>query len=97
MEVICYLTPQDKDPFDDWLLGLRDRQAQARILTRIGRMAAGNMGDCKTVREGVSELKIDYASGYRIYFARVGAVVLILLTGGEKTLSKPILKPLLLT
>jgi putative addiction module killer protein len=84
MEVIHYLTPQDKDPFDDWLLGFYDRLAQARILTRIGRMAAGNMGDFKAVGEGVSELKIDYAGGYRIYFARVGAVVLILLTGGDK-------------
>ena len=52
MEIIHYITPLDKDPFGDWLLGWRDRQAQARILTRIGRMAAGNMGDCKAVGEG---------------------------------------------
>jgi putative addiction module killer protein len=63
---------------------LKDRQAQARILTRIGRLAAGNMGDCKALREGVSELIIDYSGGYRVYFARVGTVVLMLLAGGNK-------------
>ena len=76
MEVIHYQTQDGQDPFNQWLCNLKDRQAQARILTRIGRLTAGNMG--------VSELRIDYARGYRIYFARVGSLIIMLLAGGDK-------------
>jgi putative addiction module killer protein len=84
MEVVHYQTSDGQDPFNQWLSGLKDRQAQARILTRIGRLAAGNMGDCKPLRDGVNELRIDYARGYRIYFARIGNQIVMLLAGGDK-------------
>ncbi|MFN7055611.1 type II toxin-antitoxin system RelE/ParE family toxin [Hyphomonas sp.] len=70
--------------FDKWLSGLRDRQARARILTRIRRMEGGNPGQVEAVGEGVSEMKIDHGPGYRVYFVHQGKLVVILLCGGDK-------------
>ena len=70
--------------FSKWLRELRDRQARARILTRIDRLHLGLAGDVKPVGEGVSELRIDYGPGYRVYFARRGQELVILLAGGDK-------------
>jgi putative addiction module killer protein len=70
--------------FDRWLAGLRDRQARARILVRVDRLAAGNPGDVRPVRSGVSELRIDYGPGYRVYFIQKGDVLVVLLCGGDK-------------
>lgn len=70
--------------FDTWLVGLRDAQALARIKMRIRRAEEGNFGDCKPVGEGVSEMRIHYGPGYRVYFAQRGMEVVILLAGGEK-------------
>ena len=67
-----------------WLDGLRDIRARARVLARIERLATGNPGDVKPVGEGVSELRIDYGPGYRVYFTMRGRTVVILLAGGEK-------------
>ena len=67
-----------------WLDGLRDIRARARVLARVERLATGNPGDVKPVGEGVSELRIDYGPGYRIYFTMHGRTVIILLAGGEK-------------
>jgi putative addiction module killer protein len=67
-----------------WLDGLHDIRARARVMTRIERLAAGNPGDVKPVGEGVSELRINYGPGYRVYFAMRGRTVVILLAGGEK-------------
>ena len=64
--------------------GLKDIRARARILVRIERLAAGNPGNAKPVGEGVSELRIDYGPGYRVYFKKVGQKVIILLAGGDK-------------
>lgn len=72
------------DVFDCWLTALRDRQARARIETRIRRLSLGNLGDVKPVGEGVSEMRIDHGPGYRIYFMRRGPVIVVLLCGGDK-------------
>lgn len=71
--------------FAKWLDGLHDIRARARILVRIERLAAGNPGDVKPVGEGVSELRIDYGPGYRVYYKRQGQKVVILLAGGDKS------------
>ncbi|MEI8078323.1 MAG: type II toxin-antitoxin system RelE/ParE family toxin [bacterium] len=70
--------------FAAWLDGLRDISARARIQVRIERLAMGNPGDAKPVGEGVSELRVDYGPGYRVYFTRCGRKVVILLAGGDK-------------
>jgi len=72
------------DFFDRWLVGLRDWQARAKIETRIRRLSLGNPGDVKPVGEGVSEMRIDYGPGYRVYFMGRGPVVVVLLCGGDK-------------
>lgn len=73
------------ETYAQWLDNLRDLQARARIQVRIERLSAGNAGDVKTVGEGVSELRIDYGPGYRVYFTKRGREVVILLAGGDKT------------
>lgn len=83
-QVIDYLTENGRDPFKDWLANLSDRQAQARVLVRVQRMAAGNYGDSRPIGEGVWELRIDYGPGYRVYYARAGEKLLLLLIGGDK-------------
>ena len=70
--------------FDRWLLDLRDRKARAKIETRIRRLSLGNPGDVKPVGEGITEMRIDYGTGYRVYFTRRGPVVVVLLCGGDK-------------
>lgn len=70
--------------FGNWLDSLRDVRARARVQVRIERLAAGNPGDVQPVGEGVSELRIDYGPGYRVYFKKIGSAVLILLAGGDK-------------
>jgi len=72
------------DEYVEWFRGLRDRQARARINTRIRRLSLGNPGDVKPVGEGVSELRIDYGPGYRVYFVQRGEMLVILLAGGDK-------------
>jgi|SRR5580704_13827394 putative addiction module killer protein len=70
--------------FDAWLHGLKDVQAKARIVRWVNRLAGGNRGDARYLREGVSELREDYGPGYRVYYAEQGEVVVILLAGGTK-------------
>lgn len=67
-----------------WMDGLRDVRARARVLVRVERLAAGNPGDVRPVGEGVSEMRIDYGPGYRVYFKRQGLTVVVLLAGGDK-------------
>ena len=81
------------DLFAKWLDDLRDIRVRARIQTRIERLAMGNPGVVEAVGEGVSELKIDYGPGYRVYFIKRGVELIILLSGGDKsTQSKDIKK-----
>ena len=70
--------------YANWLDGLRDIRARARILARVERLAAGNPGDVRSVGEGVSELRIDYGPDYRVYYTSQGREVVILLAGGDK-------------
>lgn len=71
--------------FAQWLDSLHDLQARARVQTRIERLAAGNPGDVEPVGEGVSELRINYGPGYRVYFKKRGQELIILLAGGDKS------------
>jgi len=73
------------DAFIQWLDGLRDIQARARVQARIERLVAGNPGDVEAVGEGVSEMRIDYGPGYRVYFKKRGKELIILLAGGDKS------------
>lgn len=72
------------DVFAKWIDGLDDIRARARVLVRIERLAAGNPGDAKPVGEGVSELRIDYGPGYRVYYKQRGRALVILLAAGDK-------------
>jgi putative addiction module killer protein len=67
-----------------WFENLRDKMAKTRILIRIRRVSLGNFGDVKPVGEGVSELRVDYGPGYRVYFLRRGETLVVLLGGGDK-------------
>jgi len=71
--------------FSEWLRDLKDSRAKARIAARTQRLAFGNPGDVRPVGEGVSELRIDYGSGYRVYYMQHGKVLIILLCGGDKS------------
>jgi putative addiction module killer protein len=84
VEIRTFETEDGRVPFDDWFMGIRDMQTRARIETRIDRLALGNFGNCTSAREGVSELKIDFGPGYRVYFGRDGDTLVILLRGGKK-------------
>ncbi|WP_016916517.1 type II toxin-antitoxin system RelE/ParE family toxin [Vreelandella stevensii] len=72
------------DVFDGWLRELRDMRARAKIEARVRRLSLGNPGDVKPVGKGVSELRIPYGPGYRVYFMNKGPVIVVLLCGGDK-------------
>ena len=78
------LEVRQTERFAAWFQTLRDKRAKARIQVRIDRLSLGNPGDVKPVGEGVSELRIDYGPGYRVYFVPRGATVVVLLAGGDE-------------
>lgn len=84
IEVRHYLSRAGKDIFGDWLTELTDARAQAKIASRINRLAAGNFGDCKSLRQGLYELRVDWGPGYRVYYTMAGRVCVLLLCGGDK-------------
>lgn len=73
------------DEFSDWLKALRDTRARAKVIQRIDRLELGNPGDSEPVGQGVSEMKIHYGPGYRVYFKGRGEELVVLLCGGDKT------------
>ena len=74
--------------FDAWLSELADQKAKARVLARLRSATLGNFGDCEPVGEGVSEMRIHFGPGYRVYFVRTGTTIFVLLTGGDKSSQK---------
>jgi putative addiction module killer protein len=76
---------RETETFSTWLRGLRDAAARAKIAVRIRRLAFGNPGDVRPVGEGISELRIHYGPGYRVYYVQRGTILLILLCGGDKS------------
>jgi putative addiction module killer protein len=85
IELFRYQRRDGSEPFSEWLDSLRDKTAQARIRVRLLRVQAGNMGDAKSVGEGVIELRLPIGPGYRVYFGRHGKAIVILLCGGDKS------------
>ena len=83
-----YLSENRHSPFNDWLTGLRDLQARARVRTRLDRARLGNLGNYASIGDGVFELRIFYGPGYRVYFNLAGENVMLLLFGGTKGTQK---------
>ena len=84
IEVGRYVAGSGSDVIGDWLASLEDLKARARIAARLDRLSLGNFGDSKALREGVSELRIDWGPGYRVYYAMLGRTCVLLLCGGDK-------------
>src|SRR5580692_11511049 len=84
IEIRHYVNRAGKDVFDDWLTELADTRAQAKIASRINRLGAGNFGDCKSLRQGLYELRVDWGPGYRVYYAMLGKECVLLLCAGDK-------------
>ena len=84
IEVLIYTDAQQRAPFEQWLNELKDRIARAKIRARLERVKLGNFGDCKPLRDGVQELRIDHGPGYRVFLSRQGPVVVLLLCGSNK-------------
>lgn len=84
IELHRYQLEDESSPVTEWLHGLRDARARAQIEVRLRRVSAGNFGDSKPVGEGVSELRVDIGTGYRVYYGKHGQALIILLCGGDK-------------
>ena len=84
-EVRRYIKPDGRIPFAEWLESLRDGKVGTIITKRLDRVSSGNLGDYKSVGEGVCELRIKYGPGYRVYFGQIGTTIVLLLCGGDKS------------
>jgi putative addiction module killer protein len=84
-EIRRYITPDGRNPFAEWLNSLRDLSAVVKIEQRLDRVRLGNLGNSKSVGEGVCELKIDFGPGYRVYFGQFGSTIVLILCGGDKS------------
>lgn len=83
-DIELYVTPEGKVPFSEWLKSLKDSRARAIVRARLIRVRLGNLGDCRSVGNGVFELRIDFGSGFRVYFGQEGNDIVVLLCGGDK-------------
>lgn len=80
-----YTDAKGKSPYADWLEGLRDKRAKAKILMQVDKMELGLLGDVEPIGDGLSELRIHYGPGYRVYYGKEGQQVFLLLCGGDKS------------
>ncbi len=85
MQILHYLTENGRDIYQEWLDKLRDRRARVAVLRRAERMVDGNFGDHRFCRDGVWELRIDFGPGYRVYYAKTGESIVLLLCGSDKS------------
>ena len=85
MELRIYTEAAGRVPFNEWLADLKDAKARAIIRAPLLKVQMGNLGDCKPLRDGVQELRIDYGPGYRAYLSRQGPVMVLLLCGSDKS------------
>ena len=84
IELRRYLAETGQDVFGEWLTGLKDARARAKVAARLARLMVGNFGDCKALRDGVWELRVDWGPGYRVYYAMIDQKCVLLLGGGDK-------------
>ena len=84
-EIRRYITPDGRNPFAEWLSSLRNLNAVVKIEQRLDRVRLGNLGNSKSVGEGVCELKVDFGPGYRVYFGQFGSTIVLILCGGDKS------------
>ena len=84
IEIRRYQAENKSEPITKWLSDLRDKRMRAHMEVRFSRLAAGNFGDCKSLRDGVFELRIDKGPGYRVYYGMIGKTIVLLLCGGDK-------------
>jgi len=85
MEILIYANERGREPFSEWLGLLKDLKARSIIRTRLDRLFLGNLGDAKSLKGGLFELRIHYGPGYRVYFGERGSVLILLLMGGDKS------------
>jgi putative addiction module killer protein len=85
MQIFHYVTPDGRDLFQDWLDRLRDRKARTAVQRRVDRLKGGGFGDCSFCRGGVWELRVDIGAGYRVYYARSGGELILILCAGSKS------------
>ena len=84
-EIVVYADPHGFKPWAEWLAHLKDPTARARIFARLKRLKQGNYGDCKSVGDGVFELRFFFGPGYRVYFGEIEGSIILLLCGGDKS------------
>jgi len=84
VDIEIYEKTNGKRPFEIWIKDIKEIHTRAKILTRLDRLKLGNFGDCKTLQQGVYELRIHYGPGIRIYYGKIGHKVILLLCGGDK-------------
>ena len=84
-EMQAYRTQNGREPFTEWLRSLRDQRTRDRIRKRLERLGDGNFGDCRSIGDGVFELRIHFGAGYRVYFSEMDRTIVLLLCGGDKS------------